>query len=98
MNEINEFCEKCNSFRRRYCNGDRNTCMSILFERIEALQQENQQLRTRIRELEGELKEQRLAERMNSNEGIEKVKDLIAKLDKYMEQKKQNKESSDKDA
>ena len=45
MSAISGFCEKCNKFRKRHCDGNRNTCMSILFDTIEALQQENQQLR-----------------------------------------------------
>lgn len=44
MSAISEFCEKCNKFRKRHCDGNRNTCMSILFDTIEALQQENIQL------------------------------------------------------
>ncbi|NLU52365.1 MAG: hypothetical protein GXX10_05830 [Clostridiaceae bacterium] len=41
MSAINGFCEKCNSFKKRHCNGDRNTCMTILFDRIDVLQNEN---------------------------------------------------------
>ena len=44
MSAISGFCEKCNKFRKRHCDGNRNTCMSILFDAIEALQQENEQL------------------------------------------------------
>ena len=44
MSAISGFCEKCNGFRKRYCDGDRNTCMSILFDTIESLQQENERL------------------------------------------------------
>lgn len=44
MSAINGFCEKCNKFRKRHCDGNRNTCMSILLDTIEALQQENEQL------------------------------------------------------
>ena len=44
MSAISGFCEKCNKFRKRHCDGNRNTCMSILFDTIEALQQENEQL------------------------------------------------------
>ncbi len=45
---LSGFCEKCNGFRRRYCDGDRNTCMSILFDTIESLQLENEQLRAKL--------------------------------------------------
>ena len=48
MSAISGFCEKCNGFRKRYCDGDRNTCMSILFDTIESLQQENEQLRAKL--------------------------------------------------
>lgn len=48
MSAISGFCEKCNKFRKRHCDGNRNTCMSILFDTIEALQQENEQLRARV--------------------------------------------------
>ncbi len=44
MSAISGFCEKCSKFRKRYCDGDRNTCMSILFDIIESLQQENERL------------------------------------------------------
>lgn len=44
VSAVSGFCEKCSKFRKRYCDGDRNTCMSILFDTIEALQQENEQL------------------------------------------------------
>ena len=44
MSAISGFCEKCNKFRKGHCDGNRNTCMSILFDTIEALQQENEQL------------------------------------------------------
>jgi len=45
VSAISGFCEKCNKFRKRHCDGNRNTCMSILFDTIEALQQENKQLK-----------------------------------------------------
>ena len=48
MSAISGFCEKCNKFRKRHCDGNRNTCMSILFDTIEALQQENEQLRAQV--------------------------------------------------
>ena len=48
MSAISGFCEKCNKFRKRHCDGNRNTCMSILFDTIEALQAENEQLRARV--------------------------------------------------
>ena len=48
MSAISGFCEKCNKFRKRHCDGNRNTCMSILFDTIEALQQENEQLRAKL--------------------------------------------------
>ena len=48
MSAISGFCEKCNKFRKRYCDGNRNTCMSILFDAIEALQAENEQLWARV--------------------------------------------------
>ncbi len=41
MSTLSVFCERCNKFRKRHCNGDRNTCMSILFDIIEALRKEN---------------------------------------------------------
>ena len=50
MSAISGFCEKCNKVRKgrvvpgRYCDGNRNTCMSILLDTIEALQAENEQL------------------------------------------------------
>jgi hypothetical protein len=44
VSAISGFCEKCNKFRKRHCDGNRNTCMSILFDTIEALQQENERL------------------------------------------------------
>jgi len=43
VSAISGFCEKCNKFRKRHCDGNRNTCMSILFDTIEALQAENEQ-------------------------------------------------------
>ncbi len=48
VSAISGFCEKCNNFRKRYCDGNRNTCMSILFDAIEALQAENEQLRAQV--------------------------------------------------
>ena len=48
MSAISGFCEKCNKFRKRHCDGNRNTCMSILFDTIEALRQENEQLQARL--------------------------------------------------
>ena len=44
MSAISGFCEKCNKFRKRHCDGNRNTCMSILFDTIEAQRQENERL------------------------------------------------------
>ena len=44
VSAVSGFCVKCSKFSKRYCDGDRNTCMSILFDTIEALQQENEQL------------------------------------------------------
>lgn len=41
MSAVSGFCKKCNDFRKRYCSGDRNTCMTILFDRIKVLQHEN---------------------------------------------------------
>ena len=41
VSAVSGFCKKCNDFRKRYCGGDRNTCMTILFDRIEVLQHEN---------------------------------------------------------
>jgi chromosome segregation ATPase len=49
VSAISGFCEKCNKFRKRHCDGNRNTCMSILFDTIEALQQENEQLKDAIK-------------------------------------------------
>jgi len=51
VSAISGFCEKCNKFRKRHCDGNRNTCMSILFDTIEALQQENQQLQQELNDL-----------------------------------------------
>ena len=48
MSAISGFCEKCNKFRKRHCDGNRNTCMSILLDTIEALQQENEQLKAEL--------------------------------------------------
>ena len=48
MSAVSGFCVKCSKFSKRYCDGDRNTCMSILFDTIEALQQENEQLRAQV--------------------------------------------------
>jgi hypothetical protein len=45
VSAISGFCEKCNGFRKRYCDGDRNTCMSILFDTIESLQLENERFK-----------------------------------------------------
>jgi hypothetical protein len=56
MSAINRFCEKCNSLRKRYCDGNRNTCMSILFDTIESLQEENEQLRSQLDEWKYEVK------------------------------------------
>jgi len=56
VSAISGFCEKCNKFRKRYCDGNRNTCMSILFDTIEALQQENKQLRIQLDEWKYEVK------------------------------------------
>lgn len=56
MSAISGFCEKCNGFRKIYCDGDRNTCMSILFDTIESLQQENEQLRAQLDEWKYEVK------------------------------------------
>src|SRR5690606_106227 len=55
MTPISGFCEKCNKFRKRHCDGDRNTCMSILFDTIEALQQENEQLRAKLEDWKHEV-------------------------------------------
>jgi hypothetical protein len=57
VSAISGFCEKCNKFRnrKRYCDGNRNTCMSILFDAIEALQAENEQLRARAAQYKGAL-------------------------------------------
>jgi len=52
VSAISGFCEKCSKFRKRYCDGDRNTCMSILFDTIEALQKENNGWRERYDELD----------------------------------------------
>jgi FtsZ-binding cell division protein ZapB len=52
VSAISGFCEKCNKFRKRHCDGNRNTCMSILFDTIEALQQENNGWRERYDELD----------------------------------------------
>ena len=52
MSAISGFCEKCNKFRKRHCDGNRNTCMSILFDTIEALQQENNDWQERYYELD----------------------------------------------
>ena len=56
MSAISGFCEKCNKFRKRHCDGNRNTCMSILFDTIEALQQENEQLRAKLEDWKHEVK------------------------------------------
>ena len=48
VSAISGFCEKCNKFRKQHCDGSRNTCMSILFDTIEALQAENEQLQARV--------------------------------------------------
>jgi predicted RNase H-like nuclease (RuvC/YqgF family) len=56
VSAISGFCEKCNKFRKRHCDGNRNTCMSILFDTIEALQQENEQLRAQLDEWKYEVK------------------------------------------
>ena len=56
MSAISGFCEKCNGFRKRYCDGDRNTCISILFDTIEALQAENEQLQAQLDEWKYEVK------------------------------------------
>jgi len=50
VSAISGFCEKCNGFRKRYCDGDRDTCMSILFDIIESLQEENKQFRLQLDE------------------------------------------------
>lgn len=55
MSAISGFCEKCNGFRKRYCDGDRNTCMSILFDTIESLRLENEQLRAQVARMKEEL-------------------------------------------
>jgi phage shock protein A len=56
VSAISGFCEKCNKFRKRHCDGNRNTCMSILFDTIEALQAENEQLQAQVAELRDSLK------------------------------------------
>ena len=48
MSAISGFCEKCSKFRKRYCDGDRNTCRSILFDTIEAQQQEIDRLKATL--------------------------------------------------
>ena len=55
MSAISGFCEKCNKFRKRHCDGNRNTCMSILFDTIEALQAENEQLKADLRGKDNEI-------------------------------------------
>ena len=61
MSAISGFCEKCNKFRKRHCDGNRNTCMSILFDTIEALQQENEQLHELAKaKADGRLKESKM--------------------------------------
>jgi predicted RNase H-like nuclease (RuvC/YqgF family) len=52
VSAISGFCEKCNKFRKRHCDGNRNTCMSILFDTIEALQKENNGWQERYYELD----------------------------------------------
>jgi hypothetical protein len=51
VSAISGFCEKCNKFRKRHCDGNRNTCMSILFDTIEVLQAENEQLQAQLESL-----------------------------------------------
>lgn len=48
MSATSGFCERCGNFLTQHCNGDRNTCMSILLNKIEALQQENEQLNSQV--------------------------------------------------
>ena len=45
MSAISGFCERCGNFLTQHCNGDRNTCMSILLNKIEAQQQEIDRLK-----------------------------------------------------
>jgi predicted nuclease with TOPRIM domain len=56
VSAISGFCEKCNKFRKRHSDGNRNTCMSILFDTIEALQAENEQLQAKLDEWKYETK------------------------------------------
>lgn len=39
MSNMSGYCIKCENFRTKYCDGDRETCMSILIEQIEKQQQ-----------------------------------------------------------
>ena len=52
MSATSGFCERCGNFLTQHCNGDRNTCMSILLNKIEALQQENNGWQERYDELD----------------------------------------------
>ncbi len=65
MSAISGFCVKCNKFRKRHCDGNRNTCMSILFDTIEALQAENEQLRAQVEQVREVLRKASARDRAN---------------------------------
>jgi len=90
MSAINEFCMKCNEFEKRYCDGNRNTCVRILFEQIEVLQQENKQLRAKLDDWKYEVQchidevvakdkelEQLRAQTAKMKEALEYLRDLL---------------------
>ena len=89
MSAISGFCEKCNKFRKRHCDGNRNTCMSILFDAIEALQQENEQLRAQVARMREALRKAREAIKAawsdgSANAAMDKASDALAAIDKVI--------------
>ena len=84
MSAISGFCEKCNKFRKRHCDGNRNTCMSILFDTIEALQAENEQLRAQVEQVREALRKAREA-LITTIKGIDNKKIIPANADAAIE-------------
>jgi len=85
VSAISGFCEKCNKFRKRHCDGNRNTCMSILFDTIEALQQENEQPRAQVEMMRETLeKARKVLHKLRAYEipGFGETCEALAEIDK----------------
>ena len=90
MSAISGFCEKCNKVRKgrvvpgRYCDGNRNTCMSILLDTIEALQAENEQLQAQVAQVREALRKASAGDRASWFEcdRCANMRDALTAIDK----------------